>query len=104
MKKIHYILILFLILELIDIMFTNLGISTHGPNYEKNAFMRNLILNYGFSTVAIIKIFSSIMIIFGILFFFDKFREKRKYLIYISVLLSIIPLYGIFSSLWVLLL
>jgi len=82
-----------------DILITNFGISIHGLEYENNVLMRELILKHGFMVVSVLKIATSFLIVLGILILFDKFQNKRKYLIYFSVFLSLIPLYGIFSSL-----
>jgi uncharacterized membrane protein len=104
MKKIHFILSTFLIMQFVDILLTNFGLSVYGLSYEKNLFMRDFISNYGFLSTSILKLASSFLIVLGILYLFDKSKNNRKYLIYFSVFLSLIPLYGIFSSLYILIL
>ncbi len=91
-------------MESLDAALTFFGISQSGLVFEKNVFIRNLIAGFGFLPVAAIKVFASAVFAFLINYFYGKFERYRKMLFYLSVLLALIALYGVGSSVFVLLL
>ena len=103
MKRIHFVLMVFVLFQLADVLLTGYGITVNGIGFEKNVLMKNIIIVYGFVFVSVIKMLISSLIVIGIILMFNRFEKKRKYLFYLSIFVSFIPLYGILSSLYVLL-
>lgn len=100
--KIKIILAAFVLLEALDAALSFFGIAVHGLSFEKNIFIRNLILSLGFFTIAAIKIAISIAFAVLISYFYDNYKNYRKFMIYLSVVLLLIALYGVGSSVYIL--
>ncbi len=93
----------FMGLQLLDVLLTAHGISLQGTGYEKNAFMRELIIAYGFWSVAALKLAAGALIAAGLVWMEARLTRKGRVLRVFGALLCLIPLYGAGSSLWVLL-
>lgn len=100
--KIRIILAAFILLEILDAALTFFGISQRGLFFEKNLFARNFIASFGFLPVAAIKVFASAAFAFMINYLYGRFEKCKKYLFYLSILLSLIAFYGAGSSVYVL--
>lgn len=101
-KKVKIILAAFVLLEILDAVLTFFGITQLGLGFEKNVFARNLIESFGFVPIALIKVAASAAFAVMINYFYGKFKNYRKLLLCLSVLLMLIALYGAGSSAYVL--
>ncbi len=101
-KRIKIILAGFVLLEILDAVLTFYGISQRGLIFEKNLFVRNFILSFGFIPVAAAKIIISGIFALLINYLCNKFENYRKFLFYLSILLLLVAFYGAGSSVYIL--
>lgn len=103
MKRIYVFLSIFLAFQLLDVLLTYFGILFAGIGYERNALMRGLIFSYGYWIISLFNIVLNVSIIMGIYYMYNRYENRRKQLEYFAAFICLIPLYGILSSIYVLL-